>query len=315
MSWPALSRPGSVRPVHLLMLLAMSAVWGSSFLAIKVAVGGVPPLTVAAGRIAVAAAALLFWVRLSGLSLPRGKRNWRLIAVIGLLNTVLPFFLISWAEQHIPSGVAAILMATGPLTALILSHAMTHDDRFTVPKAMGVVVGFAGVVLLVGMDALAGIGADVIGQLAVIGASFCYSISGVLTRRVEAEQMETVAAGVLLSGACMGVPAAALIEQPWQASGITPLMVVAVVYLGLMPTALGYALRYRLIGACGYTFVSLAGYLVPGFGVLWGALLLNETVTAQALTALALILAGVGVGRIEPGFLRRWFDARATGTK
>lgn len=299
---PAMQRP-TLR--HGLLLLLLGALWGSSFLAIKVAVtGGLGPATVAAGRLLLGAAVLAVFAGAVRARLPREPRVWALVALVGASGTALPFFLIGWGEQSVDSAVAAILMATSPFWALALSHAATGDDRITAGKVAGVALGFAGVLVLVGPAALGGLGEHLAGQLAVIAAAGCYSLSGVLLRRLDPRlPTEAVALGALACGAALALAVSLAFEQPWQAAPGPPALA-AVAFLGVVSTGIAFLVRFRLIVAVGYTFVSFTGYLVPVFGVLWGALLLGESLEPRAFAALGLILLGLAVSRLDARALR-----------
>lgn len=293
---PSIRRPGRG---DFATLLLMSAMWGSSFMAIKVAIQDVPPITVAALRIVLAAAALLVYLRVMGHRLPSSPRIWWFFTLIGFFNCTLPFILIPWGEGAIDSGHAAILMASGPLMALFMGHFATRDDRFTLFKLIGVVIGFAGVVVVIGLGALGGEGDSIWRQLAVMAAAGCYGVAGTITRRVRGVAADVLTTGVVLSSAVTILPVSLFVDQPWT---LTPSQatVWALLWLGLFPTAIAYVLRFRLIGLVGYTFVSFGGYLVPVFGVLWGVALLSEPVTAATLGGLGLILAGVFLSRLGP---------------
>ncbi|MFQ5970886.1 MAG: DMT family transporter [Alphaproteobacteria bacterium] len=289
--------------VHFAVLILLAAIWGGSFLAMKVAVETVPPLTVTAGRLLLGAAVVSGFVRWRGLRLP-GTANrdglvlWRRAALIGALNTVIPFTAVTWGEQFIASGVAAILMGTIPLFAVILAHIFTPDDKATVGKALGVMTGLSGLVLLVGTSALAGFHIGLRGQMAVIVAALSHAASGVLVYRTSGRlRAEVLTAAVLLSGAALAVPLALLAEQPWTVRPSAD-AALAIGYLGLAVTALAFALRIRLIASVGYTFVAQSVYLIAPFGALWGWLIMDERLTASAVGALGLILLGIALSRL-----------------
>lgn len=277
-------------------LVSIGIIWGSAFIAIKIAVGSLPPSTVAAMRIFFGATALYTFIRLSGHRLPRETGIWKLALLVSVFSSVVPFTLISWGERHLDSGLTAILMATGPLIALVLSHFTTTDDRFTLWKFVGVVMGLCGVLVVIGVDVLSGVGSDVLAQLAIVSASFCYSVGGVLTRRLTGVPTDVATTLVLICGGALAVPIALVVDRPWTLDAQWDSLA-AVLYLGLFPTALAYIIRFRMIMEVGYTFVSFAGYLVPVFGVILGALILGERFGVEAFIALALILAGVAVSR------------------
>lgn len=281
------------------MLVIVAAVWGSSFFAIKVAVSdGLGPITVAAVRTLIAAVVLYGYIRLRGHSLPRDLASWTPLIWIGILSSALPFYLISWGEQSISSGMAAIMMSMGPLFAAVLSHFLVAGDRLTPFKLIGVAVGFSGVLVVIGLDPLQEIGVQFLSQLAVMTASFCYITSGIISTRVrEKLPADVMTAGGMIVAAILTVPASLLIESPWTADA-TPNAVMAVVYLGLVPTAIAFILRMRMIVTVGIGFFSMVSFLIPIFGVLWGALLLGETISTRSILALALILGGIQISRM-----------------
>lgn len=297
----AVGHYGQVRapgPADYALLVGLGAIWGSAFLAIKVAVADVPPLTLAAVRLAIGGGVLLVYISLIGAAWPRGRRTWSQLAAIAVVSTICPFFLISWAEQWLNSGLAAILMATGPFVAIGLSHFTTDDDRITRWKLVGCALGFAGVVLAIGMTAVrTGSEVGLLPLLAPVVAAACYSVGGALTRRVRGIPPETMSACVLATGAALAVPLALVLDRPWTVPMPSVEALAALLYLALVPTAIAYMIRFRLIVSVGYTFLSFAGYLIPVFGVLWGAAFLAEPVGATTVAALALILTGTWLSR------------------
>jgi len=278
-------------------LVLLGAIWGSSFLCIDIALTGLPPTTIVASRLLLGALVLvtIVWHRRS--PLPTDIRIWGLLVVIGFLNTALPFMLISWGQQFISGGRSAILMAAGPFLVLLMSHQWTRDDRLTMPKVAGMLLGFAGVALLVGYDAVIGSSESLIGQLAVVGAAACYATSAILTRFVASVPPLVNSAIVLATAACYMVPTALWVDDSW---GLQPAAspLLAVLWLGLFPTALAYLLRFQIIQTVGATFMSQVSYLVPPFAILWGWLILSQVPPGRAWIALALILGGLYVSRL-----------------
>lgn len=294
--------------LDMVLLTGLAAIWGSAFLVIKIAVHEIPPATVAASRVLIAAVLIYLYMRSRGLSLPRNGQFWRLISVTGLLSMALPFALISWGEQHIDSGLAAILMATGPLIALVLSHFFSPDDRFTSFKLLGVIVGFAGVMMIIGFDALSGLGDNIPAQLATIGAALCYGGSGILVRKVNEKSNTVTTAAVLITATLWILPVSLLLDRPWEVlpqSSADALF--SLLYLGIVPTAIAFVLRFHIIREVGYSFASFVGYLVPVFGVIWGWIFLDERLPATTMGALVLILAGVATSRLSKEGLTRWY--------
>lgn len=277
-------------------LVLVGAIWGSSFLCIDIALTGLPPTSIVAGRLLLGALVLVAMLWSGGQRLPTDLRIWGLLVVIGFLNSALPFMLISWGQQFISGGRSAILMAAGPFLVVLMSHLWTQDDRLTTPKLGGMLLGFSGVILLVGYDAVFGRSESFSGQMAVIGATACYGVSAILTRHVASVPPLVNSAIVLASAACYMVPAALWIDHSWALQpAATPLL--AVVWLGLFPTALAYLLRFQIIQAVGATFMSQVSYMVPMFAILWGWLFLSQVPPGRAWIALTLIMGGLYLSR------------------
>lgn len=294
---PAISDPRTARYVALLALLAL--LWSSSFAAIKIGVATIPPLSLAAGRISIAALVLFLIMRAKGGHLPRGTAAWVGVFFIGLFGNALPFFLIGWGEQRIDSGLAAILMAVMPLATLLLTHVFTADEKLTPVKTAGIAVGFGGVALLVGPGALGGLGGNVGHEIAVAVGAVCYAVAATIARRLPPSPPESRGAAVLICATLQMLPITLILDRPWDlVPGASSLA--ALVYLGLFPTALATVLLFKVIAAKGATFLSLNNYIIPALGVLWGALFLGETVTLREVGALALILAGIAVAGLVP---------------
>lgn len=297
------------------ILLAIAAMWGTSFPAIKIAVAEIGPASLAAYRIAIGAAAVLAFLAGRGLRLPRSRRAWLVSAAVGLLSTAAPFTLISWGEQSIDSATAAILLSAMPAMSLVLAHFATRDDRMSPLKLLGIALGFAGVLVLIGADALAGLESAVWGSLAVLGAATCYAVSGIATRYLPESRPDEATGAALLTGLGFSLLIAFATEEPLAtlagAEGISLEAWIAVAYLGLVSTGVATVLRFRLILSVGSTFMSLVNYLVPVFGVFSGAVLLTERIGPETWAALALILVGVWVSRLRPERLRARFSRRS----
>ncbi len=287
-------------------LVLVGAIWGSSFLCIDIALTGLPPTSIVAGRLLLGALVLVAMLWSGGQQLPTDTRTWGLLVVIGFLNSALPFMLISWGQQFISGGRSAILMAAGPFLVVLMSHLWTQDDRLTRPKLGGMLLGFAGVILLVGYEAVFGRSESLAGQLAVIGATACYGVSAILTRYVASVPPLVNSAIVLASAACYMVPAALWIDHT-QALQPAAGPLLAVLWLGLFPTALAYLLRFQIIQAVGATFMSQVSYMVPMFAILWGWLFLSQVPPARAWIALALIMGGLYLSR-RPNMFTRGHD-------
>jgi len=233
---------------------------------------------------------------LIGQSFPRKQRDWRNILIVGCLNSAIPFFLISWGQQFISSAETAILMAMGTFFALIVSHFTSHDERINLPRALGVGVGFIGVLVLVFWDiSAAGMG-SLVGQMAIIVAACSYATSSIVSRRLTHLPMISTSAATLLSASLYMIPLAFVLEDPLPAD-VARSSWLALAYLGAVATALAMTLRFFIIRANGAVFMSMVGYLVPLFGVLWSALYFADDINLQTLLALALILTGIALTR------------------
>jgi drug/metabolite transporter (DMT)-like permease len=291
------------RPVDYLLLLLLSAIWGSSFLFIKLAVAEIPPMTLVAARLGLAALGLLLFLAATRRQLPRDAATWRGFLVVAVIGNVIPFFLINWGEVTVDSSLAAILLAIMPLATLLLAHGFTADERLTPMRGLGVAVGFGGIVVLVGPDALAGLGREVVSQFAIAGAACCYAVTTIFVRRSRLVELPPAvnSAGVLVAAALVAAPLALVVDRPWELPmpGTTPLL--ALVVLALLCTSVAFLILFRLLAATGATFVSLLNYMAPVFGVFWGALLLGESLGLDTLGALALIMIGLGLTQARPG--------------
>ena len=279
--------------MNLLLLFILGAIWGTSFLFIKIVVGEVPPMTLVAGRLGLAAAVMWAFLRLRGVSFPRERRLWGVYAVTGLLNGALPFSLISWGEQYIPSGLAALLQSTTPIFTIILAHFLTHDERFTTKKVLGIVLGFVGVGLLMWPELRQGVRASLWGELAIVGSSVSYAIASIFARRrLHNEPPLVSAAGQFTMGFVYILPLSLLIERPFN---LSPSWTTLASWgtLALLGTAIAYAIYYTLLQRTSATFTTTVTYIVPINGLILGALILNEPIHAGLLLSLGLILSGV----------------------
>lgn len=277
-----------------LYLAALSALWGSSFMFTKIALESLPPTTIVAGRIALAGAVLVCVLMARGLRLPRDPRTWLWFAMLGLTGTMLPFLLINLGQVHVDSGLAAIIVGATPMFTILLAHMMTLDERLTTRALGGVLTGFAGIVVLVGPAALGGLGGNLWAQLAIAGGALSYGLNNVLARRMRRMPPVVTATGVMICSTAMAVPASLAVDG-YGIPAASAASLLAVAALGVLSTALGIILFYRLIGETSATFVSMTNYLVPIVGVVWGLALMAEHLAWNAFAALALILLGVAV--------------------
>lgn len=287
------------------MLLTLSVLWGGSFFFVEVAVGAVPVLTLVVLRVGLAAAALWAIVLIQKRPLPRAPRVWAAFLGMGFLNNVVPFALIVWGQQTIASGLASILNATTPLFTVIVAGALLADERATPIKIAGVAAGFLGVAVMIGLDALSGLGADVVAQLAVLGAAVSYAFAGVYGRRFRAMGVDSTvtAAGQVTASTIILAPVALCLERPWAIANPSFAVWTAVGSLALLSTALAYILYFRILERAGATNLLLVTFLIPVSAVLLGWLVLGERLDPQHFAGMALI--GVGLALIDGRAVRR----------
>ena len=282
------------------LLFLQGAIFGSSFFVIKIAVADFGPVTVAAARIGLAALMLLSYAVIIGDRFPRKPRDLVWLALVGLTNCAIPFSLIPWGEQHLESGQAAILMAIGPLIALVIAHFTTTDERMNRYKTLGFALGFVGVVLVIGMQSITSGVSGLLPQIAILMAATSYAIAGAFAKHIHGISSVMVTACVLSFASLMTLPLSFIMESPIEAAlqAHSQQALLALVYLGVVPTGIAFLIRFYLIKKVGYTFVSQVGYLVPVFGVLFGVIMLSETVTWSMIGGLLLILVGLAISRI-----------------
>ncbi len=292
------------------LLIALSALWGGSFLFNGILVRELPPLTIVAGRVALAAIALWTIVRLSGHAVPRSREVWLAFLGMGVLNNVIPFSLIVWGQTHIASGLASILNATTPLFAVIVAHVLTEDEKMTGGRLVGVLVGFAGVALMIGPSVLSDLGTNVLAQLAVLGAAISYSFAGIWGRRFRRMGLPPLlpAAGQVTASALIMLPVALVVDRPWTLAMPSHEAWLALFGLAVLATALAYVIFFRILATAGATNLMLVTFLIPVSAILLGALVLGEVLAPKHFAGMALI--AVGLAAIDGRVLKMFADKR-----
>jgi drug/metabolite transporter (DMT)-like permease len=287
------------------MLLALSVLWGGSFFFTGVAVKELPPLTIVVLRVGLAAVMLYATLRLLGLRLPRRAEVWAAFFGMGFLNNVVPFCLIVWGQTHIASGLAAILNATTPLFTVLVAHAFTADEKMSRNRLAGVLIGLAGVTLMIGPDAFGGIGTDVLAQLAVLAAAISYAFAGVFGRRFRRMGVAPMATatGQVVASTLMLLPVALLVDRPWTLPMPSATVWAAILGIAAFSTALGYVLYFRILAAAGATNLLLVTFLIPVSAIVLGSLVLGERLGTRHFLGMALI--GVGLAAIDGRLVRR----------
>lgn len=290
--------PSSMSARTWVMLLALSVLWGGSFLFIGIAVRELPPLTLVFARVVIAAAVLISVAMVMRLSFRLTGAIVMTLVGMSVLNNVIPFTLIVWAQGHIPSGLASILNATTPLFTVAVLH-MATDEKAARLKMLGVVVGFLGVVVMMGRD-LGALGASaLLPQGAVLGAAMSYAVAGLWSRRIARQGIPPLVAagGQLLCSSLFLVPLMLVIDQPWRLPVPSMQVALAVLALALLSTALAYILFFRILARAGATNLSLVTFLIPVSAILLGILVLDESLNAAQIAGMGLI--GLGLALID----------------
>lgn len=284
----------SIRPLHWLILLCLVILWGSSYLMVEVALRAWQPVEIAGLRIALAALVLTLVVMVRRQTFPRDRRSWVLLLVIALIGNGIPFSLISWGQQHVESGLAGILAASTPLFVLFLAHFTLPDERFRRNQLAAFLLGFAGIIVLMGPDSLAALGGSaerLWAQLAILAAAACYAIATVISRRLPPESPVVTSAAVMLMAGAVMLPLYASSLSGIKAVPVSSALAIA--FLGVLGTGLASILYFYLIARTGARFVSLLNYLVPVWAIMLGAMALGEQLPITTWVALLLILGAL----------------------
>jgi drug/metabolite transporter (DMT)-like permease len=292
------------------LLLFLSLLWGGSFFFYKILVAVLPPVTVVAGRVAIAAIALNLWLWARGTPLPLSRPLWKRFALLGILNNVVPFILVAWGETRIDSGLAGVLNAVTPIFIVLVAHFTTTDEKISAAKLAGVGFGFAGTVVLVGPAAFQFRSGGAEGELAVLLAAFIYALGALYGRRFRDVPPIQTATGQITAALIILFPLSLLLDRPWTLPMPGPEIWAALFGIALLSTALAYVLFYRLLAIATATVVSLVAFLMPVHALWLGALFLDEAVTLQSLAGMALI--GLGLVAIDGRLVARFaFRSRA----
>jgi drug/metabolite transporter (DMT)-like permease len=279
------------RATDLALLLLLAALWGASYTLIKLGVATIPPLTLIAARTLIAGILLLLVMRWRGLVFPNEAATWWRFLFQACLNSVVPFTLIAWAEQSLDAGLATILSSTSPIFAFLLTFAVTRHEPVAVRKLFGVAAGLAGICLIVGVQALGGLGIELAAQLALVTATVSYAGAAIFGRGFRGMDPMIPAAGSLVCGAAILIPLS-LIDRPWTVVPSTS-SVLALLGLSIFSTALAFVIYFRLVQSLGSIGTTAQSYLRVPIGVALGVVFLGETLTPTAWVGLGCVVLGV----------------------
>ena len=285
------------------LLIILSAIWGSAFFAIKIGLESFSPITVASLRLSIASLFLLFFFYIQKKKIFFTARIIYLLIIIGIIGNFIPFFLISWAEQHIPSSTAGMLMAIGPIITLVMSHFLTKSDKFTIIKFISISIGFIGVLFIFSTNSFGNLVEynfiDLIAKFLVIIAAFGYMLSNIIAYE-KLNQLDSFSITTFATtfGAIFSIPFF-LIDISFNNYNYTfnYNSILAVIYLGIFPTAIAFQFRYYITKTSGPVFLSYVAYLIPAFALIWGYILLSEKIGLNSLIGILLILIGVYFGQ------------------
>lgn len=288
----AISTRNSAIGGELLLLLLLATLWGGSYTFIKLGIATIPPITLIAGRTAIAGLLLLLIMHWRGVRLPRNAATWRRFTFQACLNSVLPWTMIAWSERSVDAGLATILNSTSPIFTFFLTLAIAHQEFPSPRKLFGVMVGMGGICLIVGVQALSSLGEELVAQLAIVLATVCYAGAAVFSRGFKGLDPIAPAAGSLLCGAAILVPASIALEQPWMFSP-SVISMLALLGLAVFSTAFAFVIYFRLIQTLGSVGTTAQAYLRVPIGVALGVLLLGERLSPTAWIGLGCVVVGV----------------------
>ena len=278
-------------------LFALSAIWGTAFIGIEIAIKELDVFQVTFGRVFIAFLFLLPFVLYKKLPLPRGKKNWMWLSLSALLNTALPFSLINAGQEYITSGMSALMIGFGPFITLLLAHYFTHDEKISKYKIYSVALGFIGLILLLGDNFLASNISELKGQFLVLIASLSYALSSLLVRKISGVPYLMLSFSMFAVSALVLTPI--VIYLYWGQSLEVNQSTLAILYLGILPTAVASIYRVKMVQEVGVQFMSQVSYLIPIFALIWAWLVLDEIPKAITLAALAIVLFGLYIRNKE----------------
>jgi drug/metabolite transporter (DMT)-like permease len=278
--------------IELSLLLALATLWGASYTFIKIGVATIPPITLIAARTLIAGLLLVAIMRWRGLLLPRDAPTWRRFLFQACLNSVIPWTLIAWSERSLDAGLATILNSTSPIFTFFLTLAVTRHEAVTSRKLLGVVAGMAGICLIVGVQAMAGLGEQLTAQIVAVLAAICYAGAAIFSRGFKDLDPMAPAAGSLLSGAAILIPISLVVERPWTLAPSAGSLL-ALAALAVFSTALAFVIYFRLIQTLGSVGTTSQAYLRVPIGVALGVLFLGESLSPTAWIGLGCVVIGV----------------------
>ncbi len=277
--------------IDYLLLAFLALIWASAFFNIKIATNSFGPITIAFLRVFLASIPLLFLCYYKKIKIEAFTKDWHWFALIGFVNLVIPFFLISYGVKSVQSNLAAILMSSTPLTSTILGHFFTKYEKFNLIKTIGVLVGFSGIVYLFSDNILINENNFLSAILILLGATG-YVVGGVLTLKISNKKNENVTTSICIWASIILLPLTIIFEKPWNLDP-NKYSLISVIYLGLVSTGLAWLLRFSILKKNGLIFQSQVSFLIPIFGIILGYVFLNELITPKIIVSVILVIIGI----------------------
>jgi drug/metabolite transporter (DMT)-like permease len=289
------------------LLLALACCWSSTYPLTKIGLGSIPPFTFISARSLIAATFLLIILRARGIRIPTDARAWKLFAFQQTINSTIPFLMITWAQQYVAAAPTVVLASTTPIFAFVITWGITRHEPATLLKLAGAVLGLAGTAVIIGLDALGGMGADIFAEIVILLATISFACATIFGLRLSDYDPMVVAAGSLLFGGLLLLPASLIIDHPWTLHP-TPQALVATLTMGIFSSALGLMLFYMCLARLGTLTTNAQGYLRIPIGVALSVVLLGETVPSNLALGLLLVMAGVAAMTIPGDRYRKWIN-------
>ncbi|EKS33221.1 DMT family transporter [Afipia clevelandensis] len=288
----AIETPPARTAINLALLVLLATLWGAAYTLVKIGVETIPPLTLISARTLIAGSILLAIMRLRGIAMPRDPAVWKRFMIQACLNSVIPFTLIAYAERHVGAGLATILGSNAPIFAFLLALLFVRHERPTPRQSFGVAAGLAGICLVVGVDALNGLGQDVVAQLALVLSAVLFGAAALFGRNFNGLDSMVPAAGSMICGAIILTPLSLIVDRPWT---LTPsaASVAALIALAVFSTALAFVIYFRLIQTLGSVGTTAQAYLRVPLGVGLGVVFLGETLSPTVWIGLVCVVAGI----------------------
>jgi drug/metabolite transporter (DMT)-like permease len=289
------------------LLLALACCWSSTYPLTKIGLESIPPITFISARSLVAALFLLAILRIRGIRMPTDLKAWKMFAFQQVINSTIPFLMITWAQLYVPASSTVVLASTTPIFAFVITWAITRHEPATLLKLAGAILGLAGTAVIIGLDAIRGLGTEIVAEIAILLATISFSCATIFGLRLADYPPMVVAAGSLVFGGLVLLPAAAIVDHPWTLHPSTRALI-ATVAMGIFSSALGLMLFYMCLTRLGTLATNAQGYLRIPIGVGLSVWLLGETVPSNLALGLVLVMAGVAAMTIPGEQYRRWLN-------